>query len=153
MSTNSSGSLYILLHFSAIYMSWCCTPVALCKSRYSALQCCLSLKKKKRKKRKKQNELSHCMFTSLHQQFLTISRTEVNVLSWYAFACDRNSHHNENKPQHQQQNIYSHTGNTSWQAVVSVVGDTASHYAFAFVVHTLVRMLICDDVIILSVLK
>lgn len=151
MSTNSSGWFFV--YFTPLFSHLHELVLHLCSFMQVTLLSTSILPFIKKKKRKKQNELNHCMFTSLHQQSLTISRTEVNVLSWYAFACDRNSHHSENKPQHQQQNIYSHTGNTSWQAVVSVVGDTASHYAFAFVVHTLYRTLICDDVIILSVLK
>ncbi len=116
-TSNSSGCF--LLFFTPLSSHLCklvCTFAAYCShiTQHFHAAC--------QKKKARSTMSSATVFTSVHQQSLTTSVTRVSVLSWYAFVCDEG----QKKPQHQQQNINSHTGNTSWHDVVSVVEDATS---------------------------
>lgn len=112
------------------------------------------------KKRTKHNELSYCMFTSLHQQSLRISITRVNVLSWYAFVCDKNIHHNDNNNNKTNHNINNRTfihtlaihhdkQLCQWLSIQRLIIRTLLCSTYTILYSTLIH----DDLMILSVLK
>lgn len=72
----TAAILFFLFHLLEIFDRRSKPQYHLLQPDYSALPCCLSKGEKKR-----HNELSYCVFTSLHQQPSAVSITQVNVHS------------------------------------------------------------------------